>query len=77
MAGFLVGQAMHSLMGRQGFGAFGNMIILAIGFYLGLTLHDHSNLGYSALEVRFAIGIAGAFLSLFAAALLKRVLLDT
>jgi hypothetical protein len=75
MLGYVVGQAMDSLIGRQGFGVGGNMIILAGGFYIGLRIGEGYHIDFSTPESAMAIGICGAFVSLFALALAKRLLL--
>ena len=75
MGGFVVGQGMHAVMGPQGFGSVGNMIVLATGFYIGLMGFEATHLPSDALELRFAFGVGGAFLSLFVLAVLKRILI--
>jgi hypothetical protein len=75
MGGFLVGQAMDAVMGRQGFGALGNMIVLAAGFYLGLMAYEATRMPMDATEIRFAAGIASGFGSLFFLAVVKRILM--
>jgi hypothetical protein len=75
MASFVVGQAMNAVMGRQGFGAFGNMVVLAIGFYVGLCAGEAMRIDLRAIEIRFGFAVATAFAVLFALTLLKRLFL--
>lgn len=76
MAAFFVGQGMNAVMGRQGFGVFGNTIILSVGFFIGLHASELMRVRISGLEGFFAVGIAGAFVSLMLLTLLKRFFLS-
>lgn len=74
MAGYLVGQAMDGVMGRLAFGPIGNMVILTVGFYLGLMLFERSRLA-GGIELHFVAGVSAAFLCLVILATLKRLVL--
>ena len=74
MAGFIVGHAMHGVMGEQGFGPFGNTLVLASGFVLGVSGPRGSGLS-PPVDVLTAYSIAAAFFVLFVTTLFKRFLL--
>lgn len=74
MVAFFIGQAMHGVMRDQGFGVFGNMLILSSGFALGVFAADHLRWRLAPDELT-ALGLASAFSSLFLLAVAKRVLL--
>lgn len=65
---FFIGNAMNSLLGANGFGVLGNMLILFFGFLLGRNLVQA--LPYRTMEPVFhmptAIGFAFAILLLLA-----------
>tara|TARA_R110002012_G_scaffold53006_1_gene136213 strand:+ start:269 stop:556 length:288 start_codon:yes stop_codon:yes gene_type:complete len=67
-ASFFIGNAMNSLLGANGFGVLGNMMILFFGFLLGRNLVQA--LPYRTMEADFhlpsAIGFAFAVLMLLA-----------
>ncbi|KJS14036.1 MAG: hypothetical protein VR78_10615 [Hoeflea sp. BRH_c9] len=76
-ASFFVGNAMNSVLGEQGFGAWGNMIVLLAGFIVGLNVVDVIPFGRvpSAMIIPAAIGVAFAILLLLA--MLKRMVRPT
>lgn len=74
MGGFIVGHAMHGIMGDQGFGPFGNTLVLASGFVLGISGVERSGLS-PTIDILTAYAIAAAFTVLFATALFKRFVL--
>lgn len=74
MVAFLVGSAMHGVMGAQGFGPLGNTLILASGFVLGIFGVDQAGY-FLTLDVLTAVAVASAFCFLFLTAFAKRVLL--
>jgi hypothetical protein len=74
MAGFIIGQAMDAVMGRMGFGAVGNMVVLAAGFYLGIIAFTRLRVLSGGVEMQFATGLAAAFVCLFLLAALKRMM---
>ncbi len=74
MAGFIVGHAMHGVMGDQGFGPFGNTLVLASGFVLGIS--GLEKLGLSPpVDMLTAYAISAAFAVLFVTAVFKRFVL--
>jgi hypothetical protein len=74
LGSFFLGNAMDGVLGRHGFGVFGNMIVIAAGFLIGIWVSRY--LGYPIGNFRFGImvGLAGSFVSLLVLALLKGLL---
>lgn len=58
---FIVATALNALMGEEGFGATGNAVIIAGGFFA--AIYAANSLGYRLAEMKLAIpvGIGGAF----------------
>jgi hypothetical protein len=71
---YYLGSALHALMRDDGFGSFGNAVILSGGFFLAIFAANHQ--GYNLRELHFAVmvGIIGAFLVLTSLALLKALI---
>lgn len=76
-ASFFVGNAMNTLLGAQGFGVVGNMIILIAGFAIGLNVVDHIPIGRVPSALVIPASIAVAFVILLALAVLKRLVRPT
>lgn len=76
-ASFFVGNAMNTVLGEQGFGVWGNMIVLLAGFSVGLNVVDVIPFGRvpSAMIIPAAIAVAFAILLLLA--ILKRMVRPT
>lgn len=74
MAGFIVGHAMHGIMGDQGFGPLGNTLVLGSGFVLGMSSVERAGMT-SSVDVMTAYSIAAAFSVLLATAAFKRFVL--
>lgn len=74
MAAFLVGSAVHGVMGAQGFGPLGNTLILASGFVIGVAGMQQAGY-FLSLDLLTVVAIASAFALLFLTALFKRVFL--
>jgi hypothetical protein len=74
LGSFFLGNAMDGVFGGDGFGIFGNMLIIAAGFFIGIWVSRY--LGYPIGNFRFGIvvGLAGSFVSLLVLAVLKAVL---
>lgn len=71
---FFLGNAMDGVLKDDGFGIFGNMIVIAAGFFVGLWVGRY--LGYPVKDFKFGIvaGLGGAFVSLLALSIIKAVL---
>jgi len=74
MAGFIVGHAMDGVMGDQGFGPFGNTLVLASGFVLGVSGLERWGLS-PRIDSLTAYSIAAAFFLLFLTVVFKRFVL--
>lgn len=72
--GFFLGHAMDGVLGDEGFGSYGNMFIIIIGFTAGIYVMHY--LGMSLRDMRFAVGggLAGAFALLASMVLGKNIL---
>ena len=68
---FIVAMALNVFMGEDGFGATGNAVIIATGFFLSIFLAN--NLGYRLNDLQRAttVGVLGAFACLSILTLLK------
>jgi hypothetical protein len=68
---YFFGAAIDALMREDGFGAFGNGLIMSGGFFLAILAANYR--GYRLSELHFAVmlGLAGAFLLLTSLALLR------
>lgn len=70
-AAFFLGNAMNSVLGPQGFGPWGNMIILLAGFLIGLDAVGR--LPYRSLPPEYLVpaAVGFAFAVLFGLAVIK------
>lgn len=68
---FFLGNAMDGVLQEDGFGIFGNMIVIAAGFFVGLWVGKY--FGYPVRDFKFGIvaGLAGSFVSLLTLSILK------
>lgn len=73
-ASFFVGNAMNTLLGEQGFGVLGNMIVLMVGFTIGLKIVDDMPNGWVPQVMIIPASACFAFVILFALAVLKRLI---
>jgi hypothetical protein len=71
MISYPFGLALHGVMGSDGFGPLGNMIVVATGFFLGILTANSYGLTLRDLTLATGTGLAGAGLSLGALAMLK------
>ncbi|AKI03252.1 hypothetical protein IMCC20628_04583 [Hoeflea sp. IMCC20628] len=76
-ASFFVGNAMNSVLGEQGFGVWGNMIVLLAGFCVGLNVVDAIPFGRVPSAMIIPAAIAVSFAILFILAILKRMVRPT
>lgn len=71
MVGFMLGMALDGVMGDDGFGATGNMVIITAGFFLAIFAANLHGWRLNDLTTAVGTGLGGAFVTLFAMALLK------
>jgi hypothetical protein len=76
-ASFFVGNAMNTLLGEQGFGVAGNMIVLLAGFAIGLNVIDYLPIGRVPRVMIIPAAASIAFLAPFFLAVLKRMVRPT
>lgn len=72
-ASFFVGNAMNTLLGEQGFGVMGNMLVLLAGFAVGLQVVDYLPIGRIPQILVIPAAASGAFALLFCLAVVKRL----
>jgi len=68
---FMFGSALDGLTGSDGFGAFGNMIVLMLGFFGGIYAANELGYSFDTLMIACAVGLGGAFVSFSTFALIK------
>lgn len=76
-ASFFVGNAMNTLLGEQGFGVVGNMLVLLTGFAFGLNVVDDLPIGRVPRIMVIPASASVAFAILFFLAVLKRLVRPT
>ncbi|HMQ57239.1 MAG TPA: hypothetical protein PKE65_01700 [Rhizobiaceae bacterium] len=74
MAAFFLATAMDGVMGPDGFGLFGNMIILISGFFIGLYIANKYGIRLNNYDLIAIAGIAASFMSLAVLAVMKALL---
>ena len=72
--GFALGMMLDGVMGEDGFGATGNMVIITTGFFFGVFVVNSYGVSLRDLTLAAATGLSGAFLTLMTLALLKAAL---
>jgi hypothetical protein len=72
-ASFFVGNAMNTLLGEQGFGVLGNMLVLLAGFIIGLHVVDYLPIGRVPQILVIPAAASFGFAILFCLAVLKRL----
>jgi len=73
MAAYIVAYAMDNVMGRVGFGVFGNMAVLVIGYLAGSWLIDRFYHMPTTLEKSLLLSIVLSFLTLLFLVVFKRL----
>jgi hypothetical protein len=68
---FMFGSALDGLTGADGFGAFGNMVVLLLGFFGGIYGANEFGYSFDTLMIACGVGLAGAFVSFSTFALIK------
>lgn len=67
----MLGTVLDGVMQDEGFGPFGNMIIITAGFFLGIFAANRWGIRFTELEVAVATGLGGAFVALLTLSLAK------
>lgn len=72
--GFFLGNAMHGVLGDEGFGSNGNMGIILAGFALGIFVTHY--FGFNMRDFRLAVsgGLIGSFALLVSLVLMKNIM---
>jgi uncharacterized membrane protein YeaQ/YmgE (transglycosylase-associated protein family) len=73
-AGFFGGLAMDGVLQEDGFGVFGNMLVLIAGSLIGVYLGAAVRLPLDTMTADAVRGVCGAFISLTALAVVKSLL---
>jgi hypothetical protein len=71
---FILALGLDAVMGKDGFGATGNLIIISTGFFMGILVANMLGYRLADLSAATMTGLAGAFVSLFTLASLKLIL---
>ncbi len=71
MLSYLFGYALDRIMGREGFGPAGNMVILVVCFFGGIYLANTYGIRFRSLPHAVAGGITAGFIGLALMAALK------
>lgn len=69
--GFFFGSIMDAIMADDGFGPFGNMILITVGFFASIFVANVHGISMGNLTFAMGTGLSGAFLTLAALALIK------
>lgn len=69
--GFMLGMALDGVMGDDGFGSAGNMVVITAGFFLGIFAANSWGIHFSDLKIAIGTGLGGAFIAVFFLALTK------
>lgn len=73
LGAFFVSQFVNSILGPQGFGPIGTVVILVAGAFIGLYAAQHYQLPSRDYVIQGVCAIAGGFGTLFAAMILKMI----
>ena len=74
LCSFFLANAMHGVLGQDGFGVIGNLIVIATGFYIGLWLGRYYGLSIRIFEIGVLAGLTGSFMSLLSLSVMKALL---
>lgn len=61
---FFLGYAIHGLIGRQGYGAYGNAAIISGGFFAAIYGANWYGIRFTDVTMATMTGVAGAFICL-------------
>jgi hypothetical protein len=68
---FMLGMALDGVMGDDGFGATGNMVVITAGFFLAIFAANNWGIHFADLKIAIGTGLGGAFIAVFCLALMK------
>jgi hypothetical protein len=68
---YFFGSALDALMRDDGFGSFGNAIIIAGGFFLAIIAANYQGYNLRQLHLAIMVGLFGAFLTLTSLTLIR------
>lgn len=68
---FIFGMALDGIMGNEGFGPFGNMVVVTSGFFLAIFAANQYGVEFQDFKMAVATGLCGAFVSLAVLAAIK------
>lgn len=71
---FFFGSIMNAVMAEDGFGSFGNMLLITAGFFAAIFVANVHGIRMGNLSFAVATGMTGAFITLAALALIKAAL---
>jgi hypothetical protein len=71
IASFFLGSAIDALVREDGFGANGNMVIIAGGFFLAIMAANSQGYNLRELHEAIMVGLGGSFVCLAALTLFK------
>jgi uncharacterized membrane protein YeaQ/YmgE (transglycosylase-associated protein family) len=74
LGSFFLGNAMDGVLGDDGFGTFGNMIVVGAGFFVGLWVGKHYGYSVSTFKIGVVAGLVGSFVCLLVLSILKAIL---
>jgi hypothetical protein len=74
LCSFFLASAMHGVLGKDGFGVIGNMLVIATGFYIGLWLGRYYGFSIRNFEIGVLAGLVGSFMSLLTLSVMKALL---
>ncbi len=71
---FFLGMALDGVMGKDGFGAVGNTVVITTGFFLGIFVANSYGIYLKDLKLAITAGLCGALICLATLAISKSVL---
>jgi fluoride ion exporter CrcB/FEX len=71
---YFFGAALHWLRREDGFGAFGNAIIISGSFFLSILVANHQGYNLRDLHLAVIVGLCGAFVVLASLTLLRALI---
>jgi hypothetical protein len=74
IAAFFLGQAMDKVLGDEGFGPYGNMMVFWVGFVIGLMGASYLGFNMRNYQLAAAGGIVGAFATLTVVVLIRNIM---
>lgn len=71
---FIFGYALDRIMNEDGFGPTGNMVVMTVGFFLGIYLANAYGIRFRQLDMGIGAGVIGGFAALTLLTLFKALL---